>query len=268
MAVLLLAFTLQGCQAPSASPHASANPAEVARVPLSAKEGIASDAPAPIPEGKAIVAPLFNHGEGRASYGCVVVAQPVFLSEEDAWSIIDEELAKRGIRLDEKDRIIPGIRIPLYDSMALAGMKEGDPLPSPTSIEALKADRTNSRKRIALEFISNANPPEKAAQSNEMEFSSLGTVDFAGGASSLLKKVSEGANEQVYFGALYDPVVHARLEQGYSRPSPDSLSREQQREEWERNAALAEAKARSEAHSLLRKQVRDFIRWLEKKGAL
>ncbi len=48
-----------------------------------------------------LVAPLFLHGEGRGTVGCMVVQAPVFMSESDAYSIIIQEFAKRGIALEE-----------------------------------------------------------------------------------------------------------------------------------------------------------------------
>jgi hypothetical protein len=47
----------------------------------------------------AVVAPIFEHGEGRGATGCVVTSPPVFLSEEEALQVIREELAKRGVAL-------------------------------------------------------------------------------------------------------------------------------------------------------------------------
>lgn len=50
---------------------------------------------------KAVVAPIFEHGEGRGATGCVVVNPPVFLSEQDAMQVIREELPKSGVSLSE-----------------------------------------------------------------------------------------------------------------------------------------------------------------------
>jgi hypothetical protein len=46
------------------------------------------------------IAPVFVHGEGRGAIGCVVVAPPVFLSEEEARQVVVEEFKKIGIELD------------------------------------------------------------------------------------------------------------------------------------------------------------------------
>jgi radical SAM protein with 4Fe4S-binding SPASM domain len=76
---------------------------------------------------KAIVAPIFNHGEGRAADGCEVVNPPVFLSEQDAMQVIGEvklsshinrhcyrkercELAQRQISVDPLGHIYPCVQ--------------------------------------------------------------------------------------------------------------------------------------------------------------
>jgi hypothetical protein len=60
----------------------------------------------------AVAAPIFEHGEGHGSVGCVVITPPVFLSEEEALKIIRESLAGYGldIRLDQME--ITDIEIP------------------------------------------------------------------------------------------------------------------------------------------------------------
>ena len=44
----------------------------------------------------AVVAPVFEHGKGRGIAGCIVVAPPVFLSEEEALQVISEERRSRA----------------------------------------------------------------------------------------------------------------------------------------------------------------------------
>ncbi len=61
---------------------------------------------------QAIVAPIFEHGEGRAVAGCEVVNPPVFLSEQDAMQVVDEELAKSGLVLSDRKVKFPEISIP------------------------------------------------------------------------------------------------------------------------------------------------------------
>jgi hypothetical protein len=43
------------------------------------------------------VAPLFQHGDGRGSFGCRAVNPPVFLSESEARQVIMDEAKRAGI---------------------------------------------------------------------------------------------------------------------------------------------------------------------------
>ena len=49
--------------------------------------------------------PIFAHGTGRSSYGCMSVAPPVFLSEEEAMQVIAEECAAQGIDISGEKTI-------------------------------------------------------------------------------------------------------------------------------------------------------------------
>lgn len=214
-AALALTFTLAGCHTPSSV--------------------VAADSKACPAGGPAIIAPLFEHGDGFAATGCIIVNPPAYFTEDEAWLIIDAELAKHGINLTEKEYAIPGVEIPLYRSEDLAARKDGDPLPPPVSVAPLNADRADPQHRIALEFVSAENPPEKAAFHFADEFGgTIGSISFSGGAEAMRSEVGNSATEKVFFAALYDPL------------------------------ASSNAKSRR----LLRQQVRDFIQWLEAQGAI
>ena len=57
----------------------------------------------------AIVAPIFQHGEGRGATGCIVMSPPVFLSEEEALQVIREEMAAKGVQLGTNQTTVAGI---------------------------------------------------------------------------------------------------------------------------------------------------------------
>src|SRR5512137_2050774 len=84
--LFLLADTAR-LSAADASPKGSPNPAQTNAV--------------------AIVAPIFQHGEGRGSTGCIVMSPPVFLSEEEALQVIREEMATRGVQLGTNQTTLP-----------------------------------------------------------------------------------------------------------------------------------------------------------------
>src|SRR5450759_3640970 len=43
------------------------------------------------------VAPVFEHGKGVGSFGCIAVNPPIFLSEDEARQVIVEEAKRAGI---------------------------------------------------------------------------------------------------------------------------------------------------------------------------
>jgi len=59
----------------------------------------------------AIVAPIFEHGEGRGSIGCIAVLPPEFLSEEEAMDVIAGELKKVGVDLCKRNVTFDEVRI-------------------------------------------------------------------------------------------------------------------------------------------------------------
>lgn len=56
-----------------------------------------------------LVAVVFPHGEGRGSFGCVMVTPPAFLSEEEARQVIREEMESLGILFTEDALILPDL---------------------------------------------------------------------------------------------------------------------------------------------------------------
>jgi hypothetical protein len=43
------------------------------------------------------VAPVFQHGEGRGTFGCVAISPPVCLSEDEARQIVNDEVKRAGL---------------------------------------------------------------------------------------------------------------------------------------------------------------------------
>ena len=63
-----------------------------------ARQGASANRPAAV---------VFEHGEGKGSYGCVSVAPPAFLSEEEARQVVVSELSAAGVKLAAGDKQIP-----------------------------------------------------------------------------------------------------------------------------------------------------------------
>lgn len=206
----------------------------------------------------AIVAPIFDHGEGRGSIGCIVVAPPVFLSEEEAWQVIDEELAKRGVKLPEARVKLPGVHIPhrMRDYNLKDGKLEERITEMGGSAEALSVDRANAQKQIAVEFISQR---EYSKVGGPSSMSSVQSYDFKETAKSLAQDIRKQAQEKVYLGLLYDSLAKT--------PDLNTLRSLPQESRTKAYRAMQQ-EAASESKRLLRLQVQDFLKWLEAQGAI
>jgi hypothetical protein len=208
----------------------------------------------------AVVAPIFEHGDGRGAVGCIVVSPPVFLSEEEAWQVIDEELSRRQLKLPGTGFEVRGVRIPrrtetysVKDGKLISHLED-----LPGNKEAYKAARANPEKRIAVEFVA-WNDYERLG--GPRSSSTVQSYDFKEVAKSVTQAVRKEAKEKLYFGALYDPAV--RVE--YAKEEPGKTKgRKDFRKNWEE----VQKKSKAESERLLRLQVQDFLKWLQAQGAI
>lgn len=233
---------------------------------------------APTPGGSAaIVAPIFEHGEGRGATGCMVVAPPVFLSEEEAWQVIDEEMARHGVKLSQKAVPLKGVQIPRrFQTLHILENGKGEWRVSDVdgSAKPFLADRENPQKRLALEFLSEKDYFSKAGAPSSM--STVQSYDFRGTAKRLAEDIRKQGQEKVYLGIIYDPVANPEYPKGVQL---------QTQQEWEKSlkqgspeaktASERDASAKAlrlqetnESRRLLRLQVQDFLKWLEAQGAI
>jgi len=211
----------------------------------------------PKASGKAVkVAPIFAHGEGVGATGCVVVAPPAFLSEEEAWQVIDEELGKQGVKVATKGFAVRGVKI--SEATETSGISK-DPvkvmpkLPAGPAVQ-YTADRADPQARIALEFVSRADCKRLGVPRST---SSVRLYNLKEVGTALAERVHQEAQNSVAFGVLYDPVAR-------SEPVKFTENQEKWRAECERRNAAAKA----ESKRLLRLQVQDFVKWLQGQGVI
>ncbi|HLP01094.1 MAG TPA: hypothetical protein VK163_03645 [Opitutaceae bacterium] len=160
-------------------------------------------------------------------------APPVYLSEDEAWTVIEDELQHAHIALP--DQLVP-LEDLLISRRVLSYSKDGDRwvrkvTERPGTAKPFKADRGNLKRRLAVEFVSRDRYAEEGGLTSE---AGVPRFDFQEAAASLSTKAGAEAKSPVYFGVLYDPAT----------------------------------KSRAESHRLLRQQVREFIAWLQAQGAI
>lgn len=201
--------------------------------------------------GRAVVAPLFEHGLGRGVTGCVMVCPPSFLSEEEALQVIVEEFSRVGVEPEQRNVELEGVQMPErpVDPVIRERLEVREPrnhidewhrerLEKEPRQLPIHADLHDPGHKIFVEFISREDHNKLGR--DDLSGSTVYSFDFADVARRLRDEVSADG-EGIYFGAFYDPAV-GRSFDGTVR-DPDS-------------------------RELLRRQVRDFVQWLEAQGAI
>lgn len=187
----------------------------------------------------ALVAPIFEHGDGRGGFGCVSVSPPVFLSEEEAMDVIRAEAKDAGITLESDSPTLKSVRIPktMYYKPT-DSTKKGD----------LELDGYDADKKIAVEFVSIDDYENWHIK--EHDWVSAGSYNFID-AAKLLRNGLEGKTQGTTVGVFYD-----------SAPFDMSL--------WEQDLSFEEMEEELKERSVenLRQQVRDFIEWLKGEGII
>lgn len=208
----------------------------------------------------AVVAPIFEHGEGRGATGCVVVAPPVFLSEEEAWQVIGEELTKQGIRIAHPSFVVRGVSIPLREERyeVRNGKLESKIVDLSDKPEPYQADGADPQKRVAVEFVSEKDYHRLGGASSS---STVQSYDFKQVAQSLAERVDKQAKDKLYFGAFYDPACKFQ-------PDPKKSTQPQSSEDTMKSWLESRIKSKAEAQRLLRLQVQDFLKWLQGQGVI
>ncbi|MDP4183245.1 MAG: hypothetical protein Q8942_19420 [Bacillota bacterium] len=100
-------------------------------------------------EANKLIPPIFVHGDGRGSFGCVSVSPPVFLSEEEAYQVICEEAKSYGIEFIKDSIVIKDTYIPkTYIYVDVKGNGIGKDKGN------LTVDGFDKNKKIGFEFVS------------------------------------------------------------------------------------------------------------------
>ena len=191
------------------------------------------------------IAPIFVHGEGVGASGCVMIAPPVYLSEAEARNIIQAELDKEGISIEDKfkgDNLIIKTKKVVYN---WEGKKDEFRYKDTLEEKKYIPDAFNQKMNLVIEFVSMEDFENYADR--EPEMSSVSSYDIKSTAVKIREAlVKEGKTNAVVF---YDPV-------GYSDRGD--------MENWEE----MEKSARKNAVEQLKTQVADFIDWIKKEGLL
>ena len=185
---------------------------------------------------EALDIPIFAHGTGRGSYGCESVAPPVFLSEEEAMQVIEEECAAQGIDLTGQKTISGTFPATSTLPEAVSGGASDQTYTGDLSLDGYSEDLG-----IGVEFVSTDDILDWKADTGMA--ATVEEFDLKGTAQRLADCTDNVA-------VFYDPTADDYREfTGSNEESYVENSREQSLEE-------------------LRAQVRDFLQWLKAQGVI
>jgi hypothetical protein len=207
------------------------------------------------------VAPIFEHGDGRGAYGCVVVSPPAFLSEDEARQVIIEEAKKAGLKFTAPGAELSNVNLPITSTHP--GSARADDKKKPTTRKAsLTFDGTDTKNMISFEFVSSKDFEQW--ETGGVNGSTVSSYDMLGTA-RLLKQGLVYRSVPGTYAVFYDPGCNASDLQklpGYKAPKAG------EEVDWNARYEQEQFQARELAHNELRKQVQDFIKWLKGEGII
>ena len=190
------------------------------------------------------IAPLFLHGEGTGAFGCVMIAPPAFLSEEEALSVINAAAAEYGLKFTQGDT--PTLSNVLQPATK---MYNSDVPKPPDEYITLSPDFADAAHGVFIEYVSTADVGEWNYTEETISAGTYATAD----AAAQLSEALEGAVPDNYgynVGVLYDPCASV------GKQEPEDLSSQPS----EKSAALAREQ--------LKAQAKDFFEWLKSQGVI
>lgn len=238
----LAAMSLAGCV-----PQATAG---VPLAPTTSSEETASTMISDVIMGEALaptisVAPLFTHGEGMGVFGCVMVAPPAFLSEDEALSVINTVAKEYGLMFSAKGAT------PLDNVLApVTNIYEPENRGTSDTLVTLTPDFADAAYGVAIEFVSVEDVKawhQETGYATSVE--SYATQDAAEQLSEALESAVPENNEGCTVGVLYDPCEAVEDIDG-------------------EDLQAAESKGRMLSVEQLSAQVKDFCEWLKAQGII
>lgn len=194
------------------------------------------------------IAPVFLHGDGRGATGCVIMNPPLFLSEEEARQIIEEELLKERIIFDKKNVKLDEVMI---REQYRFGKGEGI---------AINLDGYSSKYNLGYEVVT---AQDYHQLGGPHEGSTVISYDLVKAAENLRDKMKDYG--KMNFAVFYDPVQYYEAGQKKNTTYEDRYSdiAVPPDDDSDRNAVVA---MRRKSAELLKRQVSDFVDWIKQEA--
>lgn len=182
------------------------------------------------------VAPIFAHGEGSGSTGCMSFSPPVFLSEEEAMRLIATELAKEGIHMERVDA--PDVEFDVRKTTHRENYPDEDSIYFEKAV--IRMDGIVRDRKFVIEYVSH----EDVCAFHSGEVGCMDHFNPKRGAELLQKALTDSGKYDA--AVFYEPLPHMYKEQ------------------WQNKEEPPEAIARE----LLLAQVHDFLEWVKREKVL
>ena len=205
------------------------------------------------------VAPIFVHGSGRGAFGCVASSAPVFLTEDEARQVIQQEARTAGLEFEPGALTLHGVEVPVTHLYSCIGVN-GELKPAEPAVEKrdLPLDGFDRKHNVAFEFVSGKD--YAAWQTKHPQcVSSVSLYDVKDAAARLRDGLATSPPAP-WLGVFYEPAAGS-VGSPLIPPKPSGPARQLTREEQREAAGQQNGEE-------LRKQVRDFLQWLKAQGVL
>jgi len=219
------------------------------------------------------------------TYGCVAISPPLFLTEDEARAVIEEEARKAGVEFPEHGHILRGLDLPVTDPFAFlpTWIHQGTKIPGgprkPHPKYETELDGWNPKLHIGYKFVYRQEFTDWEEKYRDAD-SRVTLFDAAARIQRTQPKYAKGADAVAVF---YDPMGGKPRNLNHPNASPHGIelkkgngatASENQAATnstpnpyegyWERRNAEAEKRGNEE----LRRQVSDFIEWLKDEGVI
>jgi len=199
--------------------------------------------------------PLFEYGEGTGVIGCVAIAAPVFLSEEEALAVVLAAINEADMSLFWGAAELRNARLPvtnLYET----GVVEGN---NKTISGNLTPDRAIWRNSLLIPMFFVSKSDIEAWHEDQGYMASVSVYDIKRAAQTL-------ADNNPGLVVFYDPISLVDYSELWEITKMDGESDKDYEARWSAKMHELTQAARAESESLLRQQVEAFVKWYREVG--
>lgn len=196
--------------------------------------------------------PLFEYGEGTGAIGCVSIAAPVFMSEEEAFAILSAAFAEAGLTLSKEAETRENTNLPVTNIYEI-GEEE-------SRYETVQKD-------IVPDGILAYDLPLLFVSTKDVENWHKDTGMASSVSSYNVKKAAQTlAENNPNLVVFYDPIARLDYDKLWALEREDGESDEAY---YARRSAVEQEEAnavRAESERLLRLQAEAFVKWFQDGG--